>query len=327
MLKSVGFPRFRASTLVRTFTSWSRQQGTEANTVSVSGLEKDSKYHFFVTGICDTEGKVQTFNEYTVSTIKSDKAIPEIAITGISAPEGSAEAGPYYVWFNIKAPNKDCVRLKYLCNTKAQWVIAGNEGKGDETMFNSYGQELKDADIIQAINSDAGFNINFGSWENTVSILKIASYNEEEALKVFSGESTSPEEQDKARIESHLFNTLQGDYTTTVTITEGGYIGQPDTEHDVDNKKKISILECAVICRAVSERIRRNIHSNIHVMLSVRLSNVATFCNSYSCGVITLQCIEQMRFNSRLILFFRRSAFTGEDFQCFLLIIRSYLQN
>ena len=215
-------------------------QGTEANTVSVSGLEKDSKYHFFVTGICDTEGKVQTFNEYTVSTIKSDKAIPEIAITGISAPEGSAEAGPYYVWFNIKAPNKDCVRLKYLCNTKAQWVIAGNEGKGDETMFNSYGQELKDADIIQAINSDAGFNINFGSWENTVSILKIASYNEEEALKVFSGESTSPEEQDKARIESHLFNTLQGDYTTTVTITEGGYIGQPDTEHDVDIRMNIS---------------------------------------------------------------------------------------
>lgn len=192
---------------------------SEASSLTLNNLEKDTKYHLFVTGICDDEGAVQTFTEMEVSTIVSTKPIPEIEVTGIQAPEGSDYGGPYNVWFNVKAKNKDCVAMKYLCNSVAEWVMAENGGSTIDDMFQRYGQPV-DAEIINAINSDKGYDLSFASWENTESILKVASYNEDEAYGVFEGRSSSPAEQDKPQITSDLFNTLPGDYTTKITMSE-----------------------------------------------------------------------------------------------------------
>lgn len=192
-------------------------QETEASSFSIPGLEKKAKYHLFITGICDEEGAVQTYTEMEVSTIESTKPLPVIEITPIEAPEGFEAGAPYNVWFNVKAVNHDCVAMKYLLNSVAEWTSTLNGETSIDDLFKYYGQPL-DEETLKSINSDAGANMSFSSWEGTESILKVAAYNEDEAYGISEGRNRTPEEPDKTRIESDLFNTLPSDYTARLTV-------------------------------------------------------------------------------------------------------------
>lgn len=212
-------------------------QETEASSTSIPDLEKNTKYHLFITGICDEEGAVQTYTEMEVSTIESTKPLPVIEIKAINAPEGSEAGAPYNVWFNVKAVNHDCVAMKYLVNSVAEWTSTLNGDTDIDYLFKYYGQPLDD-ETLRKINSDAGADMSFSSWENTESMLKVAAYNEDEAYSISEGKNRTPEEPDKARIESDLFNTLPSDYTATFKVEET----QPDwTTAEVEKDTKMTV--------------------------------------------------------------------------------------
>lgn len=206
---------------------------TEASSFSIPNLEKKAKYHLFITGICDEEGAVQTYTEMEVSTIESTKPLPVIEITPIEAPEEFKTSAPYNVWFNVKAVNHDCAAMKYLMNSVAEWTSALKENDIDY-MFKLHGQSL-DEETVKRINSDAGANMSFSSWEGTESMLKVAAYNEEEAYKIYEATNRTPEEPDKTRIESALFSTLPSDYTATFKVA-----GTQTDEVEKDTKMTVT---------------------------------------------------------------------------------------
>lgn len=208
---------------------------TEAASILVPNLEKNTKFHLFITGICDEVGSVQTYTEMEVSTIESTKPLPVIEIKAIEAPKGYEAGAPYNVWFNVKAVNHDCVAMKYLINSANEWASISETDM--DMMFKYYGL-LLDEETLRVINSDAGADMSFSSWEGTESILKVAAYNEDEAYGITECKNKSPEEPDKVRIESDLFNTLPSDYTARFTVEET----QPDwTTAEVEKDTKMTI--------------------------------------------------------------------------------------
>lgn len=181
--------------------------------IEATDLIMGEKYYLLVLSTFSQDYSVQTFQKVPFEAKNSTMPVPEVVITGIDAPADSDYKGPYYVWFNIKAPNKDLGSAKYSCEYTKNWIATLNGGEESlNTLFSKYGVPLG-ADVIASINSDAGYNISFSSWENTESRLYIQAFNSDEVSKIYWGASTSPEEPAKERVESSLFDDLLGDWT------------------------------------------------------------------------------------------------------------------
>ncbi len=178
-------------------------------------LEYGKNYKLVVVGTYNEDFSIQSIQTLDFTPMKSNLPDAELEITAKEDPDGN----PWMVWFNIKAPAKNCSYIKYLMNYEKEWIPMLNSGTSKEELMLSYGQYLKDAEIIQAINSDKGYDIGFSSWENTLSRLMVASFNEDEKMAVYEGTSKSLAEPDKERVESPLFENLKGDWTATCTLS------------------------------------------------------------------------------------------------------------
>lgn len=171
------------------------------------------KYCLLILSAFSQDFSVQKFQKIPFEAKNSTMPVPELVITGIDAPADSEQKGPYFVWFNIKAPGKDLAAAKYSCEYTKNWVPLLNAGESSiNEILNKYGVSLE-ADMIASINSDAGLNMSFSSWENIESRLYVQAFNTDELSKIYWGASTSPEEPAKERVESSLFNDLLGDWT------------------------------------------------------------------------------------------------------------------
>ena len=197
------------------------QMMTGEQDLDVDDLVVGEKYYLLILSTFSEDYSVQTFQKVPFEAKESTMPAAEVVVRGIDAPAGAEQTGPYYVWFNIKAPNKDVYAAKYSCEYTKNWVglINGGESTINQTL-ESYGVALG-ADQIASINSDAGLNMAFSSWENTESRLYVQSFNADEVANIYWGASTSPEEPDQARVESSLFSDLLGDWTAVYTIKSG----------------------------------------------------------------------------------------------------------
>lgn len=196
-------------------------------------FEKGKKYKLIVVGTYSEDYSVQSIQTVDFTPLESTKPEAKLEIT----PKEDPDHSPWMVWFNIKAPGKDCSYIKYLMNYMKEWTPMLNSGTSKEVLMQSYGQYVKEADIIDAINSDAGYDISFTSWENTESMMLVASFNSDEKMAVYEGTSSSLPEQDKARVESSLFDDLKGDWTATYHAKWSDYTG----EYDKDVSFKVTL--------------------------------------------------------------------------------------
>lgn len=232
---------------------------TEPTEVKISGLQEGITYKLVVIGKANEDGTLRSVTMKDFQTIEPTKPAPVVVVTGIDAPSGE-QASPYLVWFNVKAPNRDVVTAKYLCNSVGEWTKSLNSGNTYVAMMNQYGQPL-DNDAVAAINSASGFNISFASWEDSENRLAVCGYNDEETCN-------SPDKDDRGwadkrtmeepalpAVSSSLFDDLSGEWTATVTrfvstydAATGKYIEKEETTPKVTKVTISQTLDYPATC-------------------------------------------------------------------------------
>ena len=211
------------------------QYGSEPTLVTCTNLQAGITYKLVVIGKINEDGTKHTIKTADFTVGEASKPAPEIQVKGIQAPAGETES-PYIVWFNVKSLNKDVVSAKYLANSVGEWVKQLNSGSTYLAMMDQYGNAF-DENAIAAMNSEAGFNISFPSWEDSETRLVVCGYNEEEVSnspdkdKRGWADMRTIEEPAATPVTSALFDELTGEWTATATLfvstydpSTGGYV-------------------------------------------------------------------------------------------------------
>ncbi|MEG2612081.1 MAG: hypothetical protein RR971_01135, partial [Alistipes sp.] len=207
--------------------TWAWMSGMEhsetATEITIGNLTAGITYRLIILGYSDAERLHQSVDYYDFTVAEATKPAPVMEVTGIPAPEGEVEV-PTAVWFNVKCTSPGgVVTAKYLNNTTRLFVQTLNGGKTYLSMMQEYGYELSAAQV-KKINSAAGYNMRFdGFWEDTSARLAVCGYNNEEVCnnpavdpKGFA-DMTTMRYPDAPRVESSLFEELQGDWTAEIT--------------------------------------------------------------------------------------------------------------
>lgn len=222
---------------------------TDTEEAGLVNLDANTDYSLLVIYQSDEEGFTRGYEVKTFQTIVSTKPTIDLVIT----PKESATQSPYEVVFNVKAPNKDCQVMAYLCNYTAAWesliysdaYVGADMEKIMEYMITTYGVHLNSAsapDLLVGINSDEGYDMVFPSWEGRESTLVFATYNEDEKLKIFSQTARALDEQPAVRQESELFDSLLGEWNGTFTYKRSWEITDPAIDPTT------STFESSIIC-------------------------------------------------------------------------------
>lgn len=224
-------------------TWWSVNGGMGLETVPVTAkvvdLQQGITYRMLICGVGNDERTLRSVDFFDFEAKEPTKPAPKVVVKGITAPEGQEES-PWKVWFNIKAPNGDLVAAKYLCNEVGQWLPELNGGATYSSMIAQYGVEIAVADVDQ-INSAAGFNMSFDSWEDTKNRLAVVGFNDEltpsspDLDKDGYADMTTMPEPPAPPVTSTLFSELLGDWTATVQRKKKVY--------DAESKKQVWVLE------------------------------------------------------------------------------------
>lgn len=193
---------------------------TEPVTAAMKDLVPGLTYRMVMCGVGNEERTLQSVDYYDFKAKTATKEAPKMVVKGIQAPEGQVES-PWTVWFNVKSPSKDVVTAKYACNGIRDWVAVLNGGMTYSAVVDQQGNPMTRADV-NMINSDAGLNMSFPSWEDAETRLAVCGYNDELTM-------SSPDEDpdgvadmrtiaipNAPRVESGLFTELVGDWTATV---------------------------------------------------------------------------------------------------------------
>ncbi|MFI3286199.1 MAG: hypothetical protein R3Y08_06035 [Rikenellaceae bacterium] len=210
--------------------------GTSDMTYTASGLQVGLTYQMILIGHVNEDGTEHSINIVEFAPVEATLPAPVMSVTPIDAPQGETES-PLRVWFNIKCDSKDASYIKYLCNDYRAWQFELNAGSSYSALMASNGQVINDADIMDEINSDAGYNIVFSSMEESTTGLLVTGVNSEETessaeLAGSYAENSTGSIPDAPRVESDLFETLKGEWTATAYLMEtndSGYTYYPST--------------------------------------------------------------------------------------------------
>ncbi len=198
--------------------------GSSDMTYTASDLQYGLTYQMVLVGRVNEDGTEHSINIVEFAPIEATLPAPEMTITPIEAPYGETES-PLRVWFNIKCDTKDATSIKYLCNDYRSWLFELNEGSTYSSLMSANGQIIDDAYIIDAINTDTGYDIVFSSMEEATTGLLVVGINveetetnaEEEGCYAQNSTGSIP---DAERVESDLFESLQGEWTATAYLME-----------------------------------------------------------------------------------------------------------
>lgn len=146
-------------------------------------FEKGKTYKLIVVGTYSEDYSVQSIQIIDFTPFESTKPEAKLEITAKEDPDKN----PWMVWFNIKAPDKNCSYIRYLMNYMKEWTPMLNSGTTKEQLMQSYGNYVTEVEIMNAINSNDGYDIGFTSWEHTESMLMVASFNEDEKWRCMKG--------------------------------------------------------------------------------------------------------------------------------------------
>ncbi len=212
---------------------------------SVTGLMPETDYHIFAVGIGDAQGTSQVFVHKEFSTPEKVLPIPVVNVTPIDTED------PYSVAFNVKAPQKDLVYLKYVTNYDFEFVNLLNAGLSFNDIVSQMGSTLSDPNWIAAINSDEGATFEFSSRDAATTYFAVLGYNEEYSFNIIDfkdgedpavGQYTTPVDAAE-RVESELFSALEGDWTATYKTSVVNSDGSIKPDNDTVYTAKVSIYD------------------------------------------------------------------------------------
>ena len=185
-----------------------------------------------VAGMGDQEGKTQCFNSYKFTMPEVTLPKPEVVVTPIDTKN------PYTVAFNIKNPNwatNPITEAYFACNYVREFDQILKQYSYTD-LLKSMGNPLHgDQNAMEAINSDAGFNFIMSSRENATTRLALLVYNWEgsgnnpdESGSPAVAEYTTPNANYPTRVESDLFEKLQGEWIASAPMKN--YVAEKDAE-------------------------------------------------------------------------------------------------
>ena len=187
-----------------------------------------------VAGLADGEGKVQSFDTMTFTLPEITLPKPEVVVTPVKTDD------PYNVTFNIKNPNYATNKIDqaiFACNYAREFDLALTEGytsllkslnfEDSPNVFSKY--------IIGQINSEAGFDFTVPSRDNATTRLAVLAYNWEgsgnnpdESGSPAVAENTTPNANYPTRVESDLFDKLQGEWIASAPMKN--YVVEKDAD-------------------------------------------------------------------------------------------------
>lgn len=149
-----------------------------------------------------------------------------LEVKGIDAPEGESATGPYYCWFNVKAPNKDAQYGTYVTMSYDEFVNKVQFGSSAYDMISSFIDQAQfTPEALAEVNSDAGLNICINAWEDSRYVLVGGIANEEDVITTTVGVNQTPAQDPESRSGSDLFSRISGEWTVSAvnnTLTEEG---------------------------------------------------------------------------------------------------------
>ena len=185
------------------------------NEYTMSDLVVGAKYHMMVTGLFEEKGAVQSFYHETFSPQVSTLPVPQLVVTDV--PEKNTHDK---VYFNIKCPTKDATAVKYIANYVKDWIPELNSGYSYNDMVEMYGQLLTEEELAQ-VNSDAGYELYYTSYEDVATRLAVVAYNsDEKAGDAAWADSKAEPLPAKTKVESTLYADLEGDWVLNYWDTQ-----------------------------------------------------------------------------------------------------------
>ena len=191
-----------------------------------------------VAGLGDSDGKIQSFDmaEFTLPEITLPK--PEVIVTPIPSDN------PYTASFNIKNPNyatNPIMQAKFACNYEREYNAILKSYSYTE-LISQMGWSFG-ANEIDAINTEAGFNFTVSSRDNATTRLAVLVYNWEgsgnnpDAMDSKAvAEVTTPNANYPARVNSELFDKLQGEWVASAPMVT--YVSETDADGNSTGKYK-----------------------------------------------------------------------------------------
>ncbi len=191
----------------------------------------EQKWYAYVVGYGDDLGATQCFEVLEFSTTGRTKPAPAVSIEQISAPEGSVDS-PYEVWFRIKCTTGDAVSGYYAADYVAEWGKALNVKDMSPSLLLQQGNPLSATDLAYMNEHADGLVVSFPTLPGMTTRLGILVMNDEnttndtdsEGATDWYGDATASQVPDRPRVESELFDVLEGDWTLTATAIAKEYV-------------------------------------------------------------------------------------------------------
>ena len=204
-----------------------------------------------VAGLGNEAGTKQSFDTYTFTLPEVTLPKPQVVVTPVASED------PYMVTFNIKNPNPDnaLTEVYFACNYAREFDAILKE-YSYTSLLKGMGNPLG-ATEIGLINSANGFNFQISSRDNATTRLAVLGYNWEgssnnpdEPESPAVAEYTTPNANFPVRVNSDLFEKLQGEWTASahmenyvaVTDAEGNATGEYKFENAGTYTSNVSIM-------------------------------------------------------------------------------------
>ena len=204
-----------------------------------------------VAGLGNESGTKQSFDTYTFTLPEVTLPKPQVVVTPVASED------PYMVTFNIKNPNPDnaLTEVYFACNYAREFDAILKE-YSYTSLLKGMGNPLG-ATEIGLINSANGFNFQISSRDNATTRLAVLGYNWEgssnnpdEPESPAVAEYTTPNANFPVRVNSDLFEKLQGEWTASahmenyvaVTDAEGNATGEYKFENAGTYTSNVSIM-------------------------------------------------------------------------------------
>ena len=204
-----------------------------------------------VAGLGNESGTKQSFDTYTFTLPEVTLPKPQVVVTPVPSED------PYMVTFNIKNPTPEnaLTEVYFACNYAREFDAILKE-YSYTSLLKGMGNPLG-ATEIGLINSANGFNFQISSRDNATTRLAVLGYNwegssnnpdEPESKAV--AEYTTPNANFPVRVNSELFEKLQGEWTASahmenyvaVTDAEGNATGEHKFENAGTYTSNVSIM-------------------------------------------------------------------------------------
>ncbi|MBR5595340.1 MAG: hypothetical protein IKW47_03515 [Alistipes sp.] len=187
-----------------------------------------------VAGLANGEGTIQSFDTLTFTLPEITLPKPVVEVTPVKTND------PYNVTFNIKNPDyatNPISEAMFACNYAREFDMALTEGytsllkslnfEGSPNVFSKY--------VIDQINTAAGFDFTVPSRDAATTRLAVLAYNWEgsgnnpdEPGSPAVAENTTPNANYPTRVESELFDKLQGEWIASAPMKN--YVVEKDAD-------------------------------------------------------------------------------------------------